>query len=181
MSLLNRWLKKHRSFPFYEYKYSFIRFLHNFPPGKWWFLYRFHPKHAYNIVDLKLKPGYYDSNIRMFYAIFRIFEEHIEESKDYIGGYDYIVGDNPDFDQYVNEKRDCDHKDWYFNNRSTYEDFYQAWHWWLKIGKDFESYQKNLCYDAEKGIWDDVLEEKLDQESDAMILKIVTHIRSLWC
>ena len=177
---IDSFIQKHGFLPLYEYKYSFKRFLYNFPPGKWWFLYRFHPKHAYDIVNLKLKPGYYDSNVRMFYAIFRIFEEHIEEAKNYTGGYDYIIGDDPDFDQYVSKREACEYKDWYLENRATYEDFYQAWHWWLKIGKNFESYQENLCYDKEKGTWDGVIEEKLNLESDAMILKIVTHIRTLW-
>lgn len=169
-------LDKYIYMPIYKKRYIIKRFL-------WWFLYRFHPKHKYNIVNLGLKPNYYDQNTRMFYAIFRLFEDYIEEASRNIGGYDYVIGDDPDFDKYVNTKEKCDIciKSWYLDNRKVYEDFYQAWHWWLKIGKNFESYQEKLCYNKEKGTWDSVLEGELNLESDIMILKIVRHINSLWC
>lgn len=178
---VNNWFEKRGFQPLYEYEYSLREWLHDFPPGKWWLFYRFHPKHRYHIVDLKLKPRYYEQDTRIFYAIFRIFEEHVEEAVHRIQGYDYVTGNNPDFDAYVQNKIEEDSRTWYLKNRKVYEDFYQAWHWWLKIGKDFEAYQRKLCYDEEKGKWNGKLEEKLEREADTMILKVIRHRRCLWC
>jgi hypothetical protein len=49
------------------------RFLRNV---KWAILHRI--THRYNIVHTRLKPGYYDNDIRMLYANFNLLVEYVE-------------------------------------------------------------------------------------------------------
>lgn len=53
-----------------------MRFLKNI---KYWFMYRFHPKHQYHIVKTGLKPGYYDIDIRMERAMISLLIEFVEQ------------------------------------------------------------------------------------------------------
>ena len=166
-----------------DFKYDFLSFLHDFPPGKWWFCYRFVPKHRYNLVRLPLSPNYYDNNTRLFYAIFAIFEDHVNEAKEYIGGYDYIVGDDPDYDKYLANKDDISEftLQYYKINREVYEDFYIAWHWWIARGKNFDDFIEKECYDEGSKEYDFEKEEELKEEQRQMMLRVVNHWQSLWC
>ena len=167
-----------------DFKYDFHSFLRNFPPGKWWFRYRFIPKHRYNLVRLPLPPAYYENDTRLFYAIFSIFEEHVNEAKEFIGGYDYIVGNDPDYDKYLENRDDLDEctLQYYKINREIYEDFYKAWHWWDEKGRNIEDdYFWKECYDEESKEYNYEREEELREEQRQMMLKVVNHWRSLWC
>lgn len=46
----------------------------------WFFKYRFHPRHRYNIVRTDLKPGYHDLDSRMLHAVFALICEYVEIS-----------------------------------------------------------------------------------------------------
>ena len=167
----------------HEFKYDFHLFLYNFPPGKWWFCYRFVPKHRYNIVRLPLPPKYYENDMRLFYAIFAIFEDHVNEAKEIIGGYDYIVGDDPDYDNYLANRDDLNKYDlqYYEIRRDIYEDFYKAWHWWNTRGKNFNDIIWKECYDEDSKEYNNEREEELDEEQRQMMLRVVNHWQSLWC
>jgi hypothetical protein len=71
---------------------------------KWWILHRFHPKHKYNVIKLKLEPGYYDWDVRIIHATFELFSEWMECNEcEYPEGFDEIeswwirVRDDDDF------------------------------------------------------------------------------------
>ena len=147
---------------------------------KWWFCYRFIPKHKYNVVKLPLPPSFYENDERLFYAIFTIFEEHVNEAKGWHGGYDYVVGDDPDFDHYLIDKEE-DYIQHYEKNREIYEDFHIAWHWWNKVGKDFDNYRWSICYNKETKEYSFEKEEEVRKEQLEMMLRVVKHHRSLWC
>lgn len=48
---------------------------------KWWFLWRFHPRHRYHIVRTGLKPGYHDTDKRIEAAVITLFKACIEQDK----------------------------------------------------------------------------------------------------
>lgn len=56
--------------------YPFVRF---FKDIKYWFVYRFDPRHRYHIVKTDLRPGYYDTDHRMFSACFSLLVEFVEK------------------------------------------------------------------------------------------------------
>lgn len=62
-------------------------------PGeiKTFFLWRFHPRHRYNIVKTGLRPGYYDADLRMEAAIVKLFVDYIEIEKPF----EYFETDDP--------------------------------------------------------------------------------------
>ena len=45
---------------------------------KYWFIYRFHPKHRYHVVDTGLAPGYYDKDYLILHSVFNILKEYVE-------------------------------------------------------------------------------------------------------
>jgi hypothetical protein len=186
MEIISRIKNKIKDIKLYfkeDFKYDFRHFIYNFPPGKWWFCYRFVPKHRYNIVRLPLTPGYYENDMRLFYAIFAIFEDHVNEAKEIIGGYDYIVGNDSDYDNYLKTKEDEDEHTliYYKINRNTYEDFHKAWHWWNTRGKNFDDIIWKECYDEGSKEYDFEKEEELKEEQRQMMLRVVNHWQSLWC
>lgn len=50
---------------------------------KYWFYYRYVPRHKYYLVDTKLEPGYYEQDYRMLHACFALLEEHYHEAKNH--------------------------------------------------------------------------------------------------
>ena len=61
------------------FRYSIIRPIKD---AKWALLHRFHPKHRYNILKPRsLKPGYYDSDMRILHACMDELSEFVEWNK----------------------------------------------------------------------------------------------------
>jgi len=189
---IDKELRDHGYDALWEYKYRFLKKLDHLFEFRWKLYYRFLPSHQYHIVRLGLKPDYYETDTRLFYAIFRIFEEHLNEAKEIVIGYDYVVGDNPDFDAYLTSLIDEDKVlknddtiDYLKRNRKVFEDFHEAWDYWLRIGKDYEEYENHLC-GAVAGTPRNLvkryrLSEKLNKEKVAMCLKIIRHLNFMWC
>lgn len=46
---------------------------------KYWVLYRTTRRHAYHVVRTDLKPGYYDTDIRMLHAMMTLMVQFVEE------------------------------------------------------------------------------------------------------
>ena len=49
--------------------------------AKWWLLHRLVPRHRYHIIRTGLKPGYYDPDWRITFAVFEIvaeFKHHVD-------------------------------------------------------------------------------------------------------
>ena len=46
--------------------------------AKWWVLWRFHPRHRYNVVKTGLPPGYYDAPEAMLHACFSLLKDYVE-------------------------------------------------------------------------------------------------------
>lgn len=45
----------------------------------WWaILHRFHPSHRYHVIKTGLRPGYYDTDIRMLESWMALLVEHVE-------------------------------------------------------------------------------------------------------
>jgi len=57
--------------------YGIAKFFKNI---KWAILHRFHPRHQYNIVRTRLKPGYYDPDTQMFEAVFGLLCDYVENN-----------------------------------------------------------------------------------------------------
>jgi hypothetical protein len=77
---------------------------------KYWFLYRFHPRHHYNIVRTGLPPGYYDKDVLLLHACFNLLKDFVEREKP--------------FDHFDIEAES--RKDIWIEIRSLYD-------WWTKI------------------------------------------------
>lgn len=48
---------------------------------KWWFFYRFHPRHRYHVVHTGLSPRYYDPATRMETAIVAMFMHWVDHPR----------------------------------------------------------------------------------------------------
>ena len=55
--------------------YPVKRFLNDI---KYWFIYRFHPKHKYWLINTGLDYHYYDTDVRMLHACFHLLKEYVE-------------------------------------------------------------------------------------------------------
>lgn len=49
--------------------------------GFWALQHRFNPRHRYNVIYLKLKPGYYDPDTRLKHAIFEEVVHYVETAQ----------------------------------------------------------------------------------------------------
>ena len=64
---------------FYEMFYQISNVFHKIRNGVYWFAYRFVSEYQYNIVRLKeLKPGYYNPDTRILYAMMQILTDYVE-------------------------------------------------------------------------------------------------------
>jgi hypothetical protein len=50
---------------------------------KYWFLYRFHPRHRYHVLKLTDRKGYSDPRHRMIHAVMRCMEEYVDELRNW--------------------------------------------------------------------------------------------------
>ncbi len=52
----------------------------------WWWelIHRLHPRHKYHIIRTGLKPGYWDPDTRITFAVFNIAEEFVDGTKDVV-------------------------------------------------------------------------------------------------
>lgn len=46
--------------------------------AKYWVLHRYHPKHQYNIIRTGLKPGYYDEDYLILHGCFAMLERYMQ-------------------------------------------------------------------------------------------------------
>ena len=50
---------------------------------KYWFLYRLHPAHKYQLIDTGLKPNYYEVDYRMMHGMFNMLKNFCEDEMPY--------------------------------------------------------------------------------------------------
>jgi len=60
------------------FKYKIFKRVENV---KYWFMYRLCKKHRYQLIDTGLKPGYYDTDTRMFHGLFNLMKEFCEQEQ----------------------------------------------------------------------------------------------------
>ena len=126
---------------------------------KCWFLYRFHPKHRYNLVDTGLPPGYYDKDYLMLHACFHLLKTFVEGELGGIEKLDYwdtvsfkVSGCCSKKELDALRKRDKEIKDLYL--------------WW------------NKRVNREVGTWKD--EVKHNDEDEKMLCRLMKIRLFLW-
>lgn len=108
---------------------------------KWWFIWRFHPEHQYNVVKIDLKSGYYNVDTRMLHACFSLLVEFIE--KEHEGREDFLKNIEGIKKEYPN-----DHQHWTISK----EEAMALYDWWkvqrpsdhAANDKEFSEYYKNV-------------------------------------
>lgn len=171
------------------------------------FYYRMFPRHRYHIVKTGLEPGYYDTDYRMLHANFQLLVDFIEcelawmeysmnfEKYGNIGwfkrwrfkrnkemGLEYLewkmnltLGEDPGGSQaaYAKEKFAI-YKWWTEERPKNWENLDKQLHEWILI-KDADD---SIATDYFKAYWE--REEKLHQDDEDMLIRLMKIRRGLW-
>lgn len=154
----------------------------------WKILHRYHSKHQYNRLDTKLPPGYYDLDIQILYAVMNNFREFYERGTS-------TLNRNADWNKIMAENVD-DCLNWYESMYVVKQEFDIIYDWWVhrysKITHDHEIYWKNynkrdIEWDAPEifavdQVQDNMreLEEKLEEEANEMLARLMKYRQHLW-
>jgi hypothetical protein len=161
--------------------------------AKYWFMWRFIPRHQYNIVRTGLKPGYYDEDTLMLHACFAILGRYIESE----GGIEAIRAEEGTIHVIDGDYR---------------SELLALWDWW-KIEKPADEKRRDEMVARLYGRRDDgtkritwvkdgantsrmvdmptaeeealepifrALEKKIDDDEQAMLHRLINIRRSLW-
>ena len=93
---------------------------------KHWFLYRFHPKHRYHLVDTGLAPGYYDKDYLMLCACFNLLKHYVEDE---LGGVEKLGY----WETVTFEKSGCGSKKELTILRKRDKEILDLYIWWTKV------------------------------------------------
>jgi len=104
----------------------------------WWVQYRINPKHKFTTIKLKkLKPGYYDPDALIFYAMFEIFEGFMKRQLtdpqivwEYNESHftDWMIEDDPEGVQREIESRNA-----------LWKEMNEIYDWWVNVYPNRES------------------------------------------
>lgn len=106
----------------------------------WWVQHRFNPKHRYNIVRLtRLEPGYYDPDMRLFYAMFEVFEDFMKDQlKDPHVVWEYSESDFPEF---MLKEEPESVKEEIESRNARWKEMNEIYDWWVN---DYQTREDNL-------------------------------------
>ena len=140
----------------------------------YWFCHRFVKKHKYNVIYTGLQPGYYDCDTRLFYGVFKPFEEYMEFqlSPDSHVKWWYTPEEIEKELEHVYEEEKASHREWFIERNTIWAELYNIYEWW----KDYPNKEK-ACWKA-KDIF--AVEEALFQEANEKMKRIIELRTYLW-
>jgi hypothetical protein len=140
----------------------------------WAFRYRFDPRHKYNILKTGLKPGYYDPDMQILYAVMNSFATWVE-TNDALDS-KIILAQEPVFEETETE-------DYYQSRKESFDDFREAYRLWLKFERDPLGYSDRVCFTKNehgKLEYNGDLAQEIKDESVKMVGLVVKHLNHLW-
>jgi hypothetical protein len=155
-----------------------VTFNNSFIGKLWWkFKWKFIPSHQYNKLDTGLPLGYYDPDTQILYAVMRCFQQFMEE-----GAPNCSWGTEDLSAMYADPAHKAAHQRTNEETQQVKKELDEIYDWWvnryLKSCDEFE----NLSASQLKKRWREMrdLEERLEQEADVMLAKLMKHRRCLW-
>lgn len=133
---------------------------------KYWFMYRFHPKHKYHLVDTKLLPGYYDADYRMLHVCFSLLVDYVNLE---IGGVDKL-----DFWSTINNWKKaglCSKKE-LIRLQKEHKEIKDLYLWWTQT----KTNRKELP--GQENYFE--IAQKYDSEDQKMLHKLINVRMRLW-
>lgn len=165
-----------RWFIFHTIPWSMPSPIHRLKRIKWKIYHRFIPRYQYNIIRTSLKPGYYDPDMRILYAVMDIASKFVEDTKDTI--------------------------DWNDNQRlqEVHEDLTSVHKWWTEerpaIIQRIDSIYESMVEDDDEDLWDGdhpaklerrrlmtlagELDDTLKIQQTIMLIKVCRHLPYMW-
>lgn len=140
--------------------YPVVRF---FKDIKYWFVYRFDPRHRYHVVKTNLRPGYYDVDYRMFHCCFALLVFFVEKEcggvHTFFSWENMTAGDQGFSQRELNsvKKKDKDVRDLYF--------------WYTLDRPNRQDADINSLYETQRAY---------DKEDQEMLLKLISIREGLW-
>lgn len=151
---------------------------------KWAFIWRFHPDHQYNKLNTGLPPAYYDLDKRILYAVmneFKIFWETEGSSQKSWGN------ENKEDHPYMTDEEWENYSVTILQEaKDEYKELVEVYNWWngyLHFYKENDDayYWKDMSPASrikQRAYLD--FEEKMEEEANTMLIKIIQHRRKLW-
>ena len=122
-----------------------LKFFHNIfrkiSDVKYWFYYRFHPKHKYHIIKTNLKPGYYDTDHRLLHGCMSLLCEFVEVECGGVSDLERKIVNSLNLSYDSEEERDS-------MKSSIISDFkiIAIYNWWKKEKPNNEKRKDELTY-----------------------------------
>jgi hypothetical protein len=142
----------------------------------WWLRHRFVKKHKYNVIYTGLEPGYYDCDTRIFYGVFKPFEEYMEfqlSDKSHVKWW-YTPEEIENELEYVPEKEKEAHRQWFIDRNTIWAELLGIYKWW----KDYPN-KEAACWEV--GVKDPLdKEEALYKEASEKMKRIIELRNYLW-
>ena len=140
----------------------------------WALRHRFDPRHRYNILKTGLPPGYYDPDQQILYAVMTAFAQWAETN--HALDSEIILAENTGFEDPETAK-------YYQERKESFDDFREAYHMWLRYGRDPQKYREEVCFARrENGTLDYNfdLDQEIKKESARMVCLVAKHLTHLW-
>ncbi len=165
--------------------------------AKYWFLYRFHPKHKYNTIVFD-EPGYYDPSYAVLHAPFVVFTEFMDRiyagkshvmwvpeegwEEQFEGEKERLVNrwiEMEELYNWWNKIRPTRREDWEAENPNPYKNIPEDWGFMPMFNDDFRNTPEVIEWKAHAAASNE-MSGKWQQDDEDMLIRLMKIRHHLW-